>query len=303
MPTDGSDATTPLDTSPEIALADKDYNVRREAIRSLYLSAEEERDAATREQQHHEVFDLMNEYCAPYNKVSTGITMVDTMLTSFVPSDSKVPKGFVQSGGKTKETYLDVDNDNLWEPFKEFCKLTKEKSENLGLEIPNATGLGTEEQAAVKAAQEVILNYLGRPNSETIVKNTVMYREGFPKLSSFKGNATAVCTEMGVLAHNLLSFAGIESILVMGGTYSLWDNNGTLMMDEQEGHVFIVFRNLNGKGTYLFDVTNPGTVESNGTQYISPYVRSLDQDNMDKLFTKRRFAIFKESGVDRGYAI
>ena len=280
-------------------LSSTDLNLRRDNIQELFFKAESESNSEERDHRHRATFDKLNELAVPPEKRSTGKLPTDWIVQGFISNNYEIPKGY--QGGKGQLNVV-VDTDNLWEQFKGYCDKRREKVSSLGIEIAKAPGLTIEEQASIKSVQELLLNFFRPTNKDTYRRNSLAYAGDSPKLSSFGANSTAVCTEMAVFAHNLLSFEGMVTALVLGGTLSLWDSDDNLINGDGEPHVFILIKSQKGK-IYLFDVVNHDTVEKDGIKYPFPYVREIEEEMFKALFKERKEVVFEEGTISRGYHI
>ncbi len=197
-----------------------------------------------------------------------------------IRSGSELPKGhqgqtLIVEKGDLSEEYI-----NYAESYEDFYR----KFESV--QIPD--GKSREEAALLVAAQQTILTYFGIPDEHTGRENKRKYDTKQKRsLDEFKGDRTATCTEMGVLAQELLSFSGMKSVLISGGPLLVANSHGEYDAAEIGGHVFnIIFLGEGKDRPYLFDPSNYLSVpsSSDATQMqIRPYCAPLSAEQFGAL--------------------
>lgn len=102
--------------------------------------------------------------------------------------------------------------------------------------------------------QGVVLSLLDHDpqNPSSGFERNLAYQEPKPKLSELKGKSH--CAEIAALGQYILQKAGINSAYVGGVAM----NNPYDQDEYAEAHSFIVIKDDNGKGQYIFDIARPG---------------------------------------------
>ena len=100
-------------------------------------------------------------------------------------------------------------------------------------------------------------------------------------INDFKLKNMAVCAERASAAQNLLSFAGLDSYLLMSGNCRLSGE------ESGAGHVFNVTQS--DKGYFIFDPTNPVLSKNKDGKLLSAQaaIYAITADDFEKLKTKQ----------------
>lgn len=201
--------------------------------------------------------------------------------TGMVPSGTEIVKG-------TDGEKLAIEKENLVETFNLF---TERYSQYYSLLEGNESqdGRSREELAAIAAAQSTVNEYFGMPNNSSSEINNQKYMEKNRRtLIEFQNDRSAVCTERSALAQELLSFAGIKTMLISGGPPLVADSNGNYEPQSKAGgHVFnILFLGEKQNRPFIFDPANYLLVPDKANPsilLIQPFVAPLSEKQFSNL--------------------
>lgn len=229
----------------------------------------------------------------PLKDVYPGLYHTEQM----VPDNSEIAKG--HQGEK-----LVIPTAEMADEFVKFADYYLEVYKAIeGKQLP--ADISREEVAAVMATQRISIEYFGFPNEYSSAKNVAKYITKKAKLTDFKGENSAVCTEFGALAQQMLSFAGAKVRLVSGGPMVIGDEEGNFDNPNVEGHVFnVLSAKENGTKTFIFDPSNALLMqnESDPTSYVvKPYLAPLSEDAY-KTFVSAQDTVINHAGTHRIYS-
>lgn len=198
-------------------------------------------------------------------------------IESTIPSGTEIAKGM--SGEK-----LRISNEGLVDQFVQFSEYYQQIYDLLeGQEMQ--PGISRQEVAAVMAAQRTAVEYFGMINEHTASRNIQRYRGNIPELSDFKTASSAVCTENAALTQQLLSFAGLKTMLISGGPLVIGENSGEFPPPEYEGHVYNI---IYSDKPFVYDPSNPiwlRNQEDPSQTKLKIYLAPLDEAQTSTLYS------------------
>ena len=232
-------------------------------------------------------------------KLISEIFTTDFSYNQMLANGQKIIKG-------SDNKKLRIDNNEIIEVFQNFSEDFLKATKILGKKYPAVDSKVIEKEALMMAVQKQLDDYFGETNRNTGDNNTEMYEEEETRnLHDFKGQSNATCTELSMLAQQLISFAGVKSKFMSGGPLEKTNEDVSDSAPFGITHAFniIYLDKESDESAYLYDPANPMFVKNESDQsritkrrYIAP----LTKEQLQIINTRGAVDIIHE-GTDRVY--
>lgn len=266
---------------------------KRKVINLAHLKLEAENHLNT------EIISFYGDKIGRSGKLLSEICATDFSYNQMLANGQEILKG-------SRDEKLRIDNNEIADVFQNFSEDFLEISKILNEKHPNIDSKMKERTAMMGAVQKQLDDYFGRTNGDTGKNNTKMYEEVKTRnLHDFKGQSSDTCTELSMLAQQLISFAGIKGKFISGGPLEKHNEEDDDSVSYGVTHAFniISFEKESGESAYLFDPANPMNIKNESdksritqTKYVAP----LTEEQLQKMNDKRFIDIVHE-GTDRRY--
>ncbi|MCK5084764.1 MAG: hypothetical protein KAQ64_03865 [Candidatus Pacebacteria bacterium] len=235
---------------------------------------------------------------------NSGKPLSETIITDFsynqmLASGQEILKG----SGNEK---LRIDNNEIVDVFQNFSEDFLEITKILNDNHPDVDSKAKERTAIMAAVQNQLDEYFGNTNRDAGKNNKKMYKKTKTRnLHDFKGQSSATCTELSMLAQQLVSFAGVKSKFISGGPLEINNGENDNSASSDDTHVFniLYFQKEDGESAYLYDPANPMFIKNESDQSgitRCKYIAPLTKEQLERMKSQRNINIIHE-GTNRVY--
>ena len=251
---------------------------------------------------------LNTEIISPHgDKIGNAGKLISEIFTTDFFYNQMLANGQEIIKGSNNEK-LKIDNNEIIEMFQNFLEDFIEITKILSEKHPNVDSKAIERTAMMGAVQKQLDDYFGRTNGDTGKNNTKMYEEVKTRnLHDFKGQSSATCTELSMLAQQLISFAGAKSQFISGGPLEKYNEEDGDSASYGVTHAFniISFEKESGESAYLFDPANPMNIKNESDESKitrMKYIVPLTKEQLQKM-NDYGFIDIVHEGTDRRYRL